>query len=99
MARTAQTRRFCEWNKLFTFLLEKLPDELKPLVSSHPTPAQVDEMWESIKHHLYDNVKGADASQEGNKHRKKVESQSVYTAYECVCNQPSRALPCDLASD
>lgn len=84
LARSAQTRRYCEWNKLFTFLLEQLPADLQHLVASHPTSAQVDLMWESVKHHLYDNVKGAESTQEGAKHRKKIDAQSVYTAYECV---------------
>lgn len=59
----------------------QVDDSLRHAISS-PTPAQVDVMWHQVKHVLHDNVSTADSSTSRARHKKKVESQSVYTAYE-----------------
>ena len=56
-----------------------MPASMKVYLTD-PTEAQVEEMWNAVKHLLYDNVKTADTTTEGAKHKKKVEAQSVYTA-------------------
>ena len=87
---TNRNRRFSEWKKVFDFLLSKLSTEDQVQLDD-PTDDLVDSTWESIEHHLYDNVAYAEETSAGDLYRKKVGSQCVSTAYGYITRKHGSA--------
>lgn len=73
---TTQTRRHSEWQSLFNYLLAQLSPALQTQLQS-PTEELATQAWGLVSPKLYDNVKYADQTADGEKYRCNVPELSL----------------------